>query len=77
MQALQKVKVTIEKGKVTKKENIGKERPVADSIAEDLLMQGKEQLSKEAISKIQGIRILEVWKEGKPLKPTKETETTE
>lgn len=75
MQNLQKVKVTIEKGKVSKKEKIGKERPVADSIAEDLIIEGKEALNKDAVAKIQGIRIFEIWEEGSKLKQTDKTAT--
>lgn len=74
MKALQKVKVTVQAGKVAKKEKIGSERPVADSIAEDLLIQAKEVLSKDAISAIKGIRIFEVWEEGKPLKQAEKKE---
>lgn len=75
MQNLQKVKVTIEKGKVSKKEKIGKERPVADSIAEDLIIEGKEALNKDVVAKIQGIKIFEIWEEGSKLKQTDKTAT--
>lgn len=74
MKPLQKVKVTVENGKVTKEENIGKQRAVADSIAEDLLIQSEELLNKDNLSKLKGVKILTVWKEGKSLKQTKKTE---
>ena len=68
MQNLQKFKITIQKGQVIKSEKIGKERPVSDSIADDLIIEGKKSISKDVISKIKGVKTIDIWKAGSKIK---------
>lgn len=75
MKQLQKVKIQVSNGKETKRESIGSIRPVADSIAEDLLLESKLLSSKESIAKVKGIKTIEFWKEVKT-KETKKVEET-
>lgn len=60
MKILKKIKVLVEKGAEKKREEIT-ERPVVDSVADDLLIQSKEDLA--GIKEMKGVRTLFIWEE--------------
>lgn len=69
MKTLAKIQVTISKGKVSEEKKID-ERVIADSVADELIQQGKELNVKDySVNKIHTVII---WKEEKKVKEVKE-----
>lgn len=64
MKTLQKIRLTVSKGKIQEQVKIGGPRPVNDNVADNLLIQA-EQFSPK---KIEGLQFISIWEEVGPNK---------